>query len=501
MKHGRLLTAALAMLCLVLAGVALFDPTPASAAALDMAGTFRPADWSLSLLGALGGTIALADLKQKRAKAMEELEELAKGELTEETRKRFDELEGQVRTLDEDIQRAERLDAVRRSAAAAQAPAPQPGTTQAQDPVERRAGAVPAQVAERRDLGWEFGAFVRSYAQSQFAFRSEGRIVAPGQIAKDLYGERHPVTEAVQRAQTLNDNAGGGFLVAPTYASEIIRLFGPNTIVRRRGQVVPGNASYLKGKTGATVGYVGENEQGQVTGVTFGLIDMTEKDISAILPISQKLLRNANTIGLESYCRDELIRAAAEFEDRKFLYGNGVGKEVKGYANAIPAAQKFAATSSTTPTNAQVRADLRKILKALADANVPVDGNEPAWFLNPAVKMYLEDLYQGDLKAFPTLEGPNPTLLGYPVATTTQITGPAGAGGDIFFGAHRYAMIGDSVTMRLSTSDQASFKDASGQQVNMWAQGMMAIKLDMSHDFALRYEQAFGMLTGVKWGG
>jgi HK97 family phage major capsid protein len=118
--------------------------------------------------------------------------------------------------------------------------------------------------------------------------------------------------------------------------------------------------------------------------------------------------------------------------------------------------------------------------------------------------MFLQNLYTpgGENLAFPTLQGENPVLLGYPVDTTTQIPVNLGGGteSEIFFGSHGHAMIGDTVTMSLSTSDQASCVDAGGAQVNLWAQGMLGIKLDMSHDFALRYEQAFAMLTAVKWG-
>jgi HK97 family phage major capsid protein len=491
MKRGRTMTAALAVLCLF-AGLLMLDPGQASAAGLTLSAALPALSdhGSLGLLGALaalGGTITLAELKQKRAALLDEMDTITKADLTDETRTRFDAADTELRTLDADITRVSRLEEAQRLRAEQQAPKTETRST------------VHAGVAETRDLGWEFGAFVRSYAQSQLLFRSGKGQVQPSELATGFYGEQHPVTQELTRAQTASQNSDGGFLITPTLAGEFLRLFGPKTVVRKRARVVPGNASYLKGKSGASVTYVGENEQGQVTGVGFGMIDMTEKDISAILPISQKLLRNANTISIESYCRDELARAAAEFEDRMFFYGQGVGKQVKGYAFAIPAAMKFAAGAGTNPDHAAVRALLRKILKAMALANVPVDASA-AWYMNPAIKMYLEDLYVGDVKAFPSLEGSNPTLLGYPVDTTTQVTGPADAGGDIFFGVHGYAMVGDSVAMSLSVSDQASFKDANGQQVNMWAQGLMAIKLDMSHDFALQYPEAFGMLTGVKWG-
>ncbi|MBC9178563.1 phage major capsid protein [Pseudoroseomonas ludipueritiae] len=497
MKLGRFLTVALAPLCLLMLAAVLLMPNPAAAASLIDAAAALPTDmWAKMLLG-LAGTVTVAELMQKRGRLYDEMDTITRSELTDDSRKRFDEVEAEVKRLDADIVRLQRSEEIQRQRAREQQPQTLPGG--GTGPVlEERNHALPAAAAAQRDYGLEFGAFVRCYADSQVQFRS-GKVVQPAAIASEIYGERHPITGELQRAQNLSENAQGGFLVTPKLASEFLRLWGPNTIVRKRARVVPGNASYLKGKSGASVGYVGEAQQGNVTGVSFGMIDMNEKDIAAILPITRKLLRNANTISLEAYCRDELSRAAAEFEDRKCFYGTGVGKEIKGYAFSILDAMKFAAGAETNPSNQAIRAILRKVLKAMAAKNVPIDASA-AWYMNPAIKMFLEDVYQGDVKAFPTLEGPNPTLFGYPVDTSTQITGPGGEGGDIFFGVHRYAMLGESVSMQLSVSEEASFVDETGKQVNMWAQGLIGIKLDMSHDFALQYPEAFGMISGVKWG-
>lgn len=281
----------------------------------------------------------LKELMKLRAAKFDELEALAKQEETDETRAKFDELEAEIGKLDEDITRAKKLEQ-RRSEAAAQVPDDDDGgqddqaagQTRSQNPFNGRPTAAAAP-AEQRNLANEFGMFVRSYAAAQCEQR-DGKQVHPSQFAKRAYGDNHPVVANLERAQTASENSGGGFLITPNYMPEIIKLFGPNTIVRRNARSVPGNATYFKGKTGASVGYVGENEQGDVTGVTFGSMTMAEKDISAILPISKKLLRNTG-YNVEAYCRDELVRASAEFEDLKFLYGTGVGKEVKGYYHSI----------------------------------------------------------------------------------------------------------------------------------------------------------------------
>lgn len=234
----------------------------------------------------------LKELMKLRAAKFDELEALAKQEETDETRAKFDELEAEIGKLDEDITRAKKLEQ-RRSEAAAQVPDDDDGgqddqaagQTRSQNPFNGRPTAAAAP-AEQRNLANEFGMFVRSYAAAQCEQR-DGKQVHPSQFAKRAYGDNHPVVANLERAQTASENSGGGFLITPNYMPEIIKLFGPNTIVRRNARSVPGNATYFKGKTGASVGYVGENEQGDVTGVTFGSMTMAEKDISAILPISK----------------------------------------------------------------------------------------------------------------------------------------------------------------------------------------------------------------------
>ncbi|CCG42177.1 phage major capsid protein [Magnetospirillum molischianum] len=434
----------------------------------------------------------ITKLKAARAAVLDRMDGIvatataANRDLTAEERAALDVARAEDDGLAAQIATLEDLERRRAATATASAPIPAAATT------------VPATASAPRDQNFEVGAFIRSYAQAQLAMRN-GVATSAARVAAELYGERAPVTESISAAQTASDNAGGGFLIPPTLAPGIIDRFTPRTVVRKRATVVPGNAIYLRGLSVCSVDYIGENEQPDTTGTTFGTITMSEKDFGAILPISKKLLRNTS-FGVEAYCSTELVKAAAVFEDRKFLYGTGTGKQVQGYKFAIPKPHKIAAADKVAPTNQEVRADLRKVLKALAEADIPLDQNSPAWLMSPLVKMYLEDLYQGDLKAFPTLEGPNPTLMGYPVETTTLIAGPAGTGGDVFFGAHAFAMIGETVSMRLETSDTASFKDQSGSLVNLWAQDMLGVKLVMSHDFALRHAAAFAMLSGVKWG-
>ena len=439
----------------------------------------------------------LIELRRKRAAKMEELRALAGQDLTDEVRSKFDAAEAEVKSLDADIARLERAQELERSQA--QDALDELDDDSAPEPQQRARVTDP----QANDLFFQFGALVRSVA-SYHAARQDGVVGTLQRAAQVLYGDRHPVIDAItdsqKRAQTLGGASSGGLLVPPRMAATVIERFTPDTIVRRAATVVPGNAAYPKGLTGASVGYVGENEQGRVTGVSFGLIDMTEKDISAILPISKKLLRNI-TFGLESYCSTELARAAGLFEDEMFLYGDGVGKRVRGYYHSTPMANRINATVTTEPTAAQVRADIRKVILKLITANVPLMGAE--WWMHGRVLEYLRDVYQGDQLAFPTLQGNNPTLRGFPVRTTTNIRSNGGGTNDestIFFGAHQHALIGDTVAMTLSTSDQASYVDERGQQVNMWAQNMLAVKLDMSHDLKFRHDEAFAYLDKVRWG-
>lgn len=504
MINRKPLMAALGALCLVLAVTLIFclPADIALAATLDGAAHAGSIDLSSGASAVMfAGPIvpaAIAQLQQRRAQLLDDMDKLAKAEQTDETRSKFDKLEADVTALDKDIERAKRNDELQRSRAADQVPPDGPG---GEDDVERRA-QFPAAPAERMSPDRAVGAIVRCYALSQIQLRDQGQYVAPAKIAEGLYGERAEMTRAVSQAQTLSSNVAGGFLVPPTYASEIIERFGPNTVMRKRCQVVPTDAIYLKGKSGVIVGYVGENEQGNVTKVDFGLVQMGERDISAILPISKKLL-SKSAFNVESHCSGELTRGCGEFEDLMLLRGDGVGKRIKGLLYAVPKANKMKVADKSSPTPKEVRVELSKVLLRLANANVPMLNG--AWLMAPRVLVYLQNLYteSGELLAFPSLQGPNPTLMGYPVDTTTQIPVNLGAGSnesEIYFGAFGYAMLGDGASIALSTSDQASIKMPDGSQLNLWSQGMMAIKVDMSHDFALKQDDAFAVLEAVKWG-
>lgn len=493
--------AVLAVTSLVLAAALLVagcQPSPAFAA---LSHGFDP---SALLLGGF----TLAALQQRRSALLADLEKLVATEPTDETRAAFDKVESDLKKVDEDIKRAQSLETLRRNAAqiAAEQQEQQrsiPGGGGGDGGSTGMPGfLVPAAPEQRRNYGWEMGAMVRSYAIAQMHTRDGTGYEPPVKIASGLYGEQHPVVGMMQRAQTVSSGPGGGFAVPMTHAPEIIQGFNPLAIVRPLCRVVPGNAVYLRGLGGVVCGYVGENEQPKLTGVTFGLMEIGEKDFGAILPLSKKLLRNTGAHNVEAYCRDELTEGGSRWEDQMFLSGSGTGKQVQGLMHAIPQDHRFdAAASGDTPNHADARKWLRKILAALATANVPVGANTPAWLMHPVVKMYLEDLYVGDVKAFPTLESEAPTLMGYPVKTSTQLPGPGDAGGSvIIFGCFRLAMIGDTVSMALTTSDQASVVDANGTVINLWAQEMLGIKLLMSHDFALRHPKAFGLLSGITWG-
>ena len=102
MKLGRL-TRALAALCLFAAAALLIlAPGHAEAAVLPLSGALTavsPDGLVLSLLGALGGTITLAGLREKRGNLFDEMDTITRSELTEETRARFDAIEEEVKEM------------------------------------------------------------------------------------------------------------------------------------------------------------------------------------------------------------------------------------------------------------------------------------------------------------------------------------------------------------------------------------------------------------------
>lgn len=340
-----------------------------------------------------------------------------------------------------------------------------------------------------------------------------------------LYGENHPITKAL----VAGIGGSGGFIIPPEYINEIIELLRPKAVVRSanpRLMPMPRGTMTLPSQTGAaTAGYGAEASKIPVSQQTLGQIIASYKKLTALVPISNDLMRFADPAA-DAFVRDDLVKVMALREDLAFMLGDGTQNSPRGFisfaneyalqqggsagiwlssANSTYASGGNFITSAESITDTSVSNELGGLVNRLDTANVPDDRR--VWFMHPRTYNYLFNklnslglyVYRDEL-----MTG---TLLTYPVKRSTQIpinikdTTSANTVGASFImlAEMTEAMILDSMTLELFISREGSYTDAGGNQVNLVEKDQTLIRAIAEHDFQLRHPAAVAVLQGVIW--
>jgi HK97 family phage major capsid protein len=432
----------------------------------------------------------LATLRAKRGEIVDKMAVLADSEtaLTDEQKTQFDTLEKEVQGIDDQIGRIDRA----QKAAAASA-----------RPVDGQDVRVPAQ--PKSDRYEKDKTLVVGGALKMLLLGGNNPINALA-AAKEVYGERHPVTDfcgAAFKALITSSGPAGGFVVPPDYVNEIIELLRPMTVVRKAGpRVLPmprGTMTIPKGASPSTAFYGSEAGPITVSKPSFGQVVASFKKLTALVPVSNDMLRYADP-AIDAYVRDDLVQVLARREDLAFIRGDGTADSPKGFRTFVPAANVIASADAFSLTT--VTSELGGAVVSLTQANVPM--LKPVWIMHPRTLEYLwwvqnangfyvfrDELEKGNLRQ-------------YPYFTTTQIptnlsNGTHGDCSEIYFVDILQAMILDSMAMQLAVSQEAYFIDESGSQVSAFQSDLSLIRAITEHDFQMRHDEAIAVLNNVRW--
>lgn len=432
----------------------------------------------------------LNDLRRQRAEAANKLVALtdtatASGRtFTDEEQAEFDRLDKLVADYDRQIGAVERAQAVKAASA-------KPAT----EPAQAAQPAAQIEVVASAEPGIHLAQMTRALVVG----RGNPQIAA--QFAAQTFGERHPVTDAIGAALGSNDFSSGGALVPERFTAEVIPLLRPLTTIRRNAKVMPlvgGTDTMPTVENGTSAYYVGENTDITISEPQFGQIKFTEREIAALVPVSNKLLRHAS-VAVDVIIRDDLLQGFAQTEDLYFLRGSGIGAGPKGLRYLAPAANVIAANATINLAN--IDTDARKCELALMNANLPMRNRR--WLMAPRTFTYLRDLRDGNGNlVYPGLSLASPNWKGYAVEVTTQIPFNLGGGGDeseLYLVEFGNVIVADSYNIRIDASEQATYKSGNNL-ISAYSQNQTVIRALAGHDFAVNRPQAVAVLTGVKWG-
>lgn len=350
------------------------------------------------------------------------------------------------------------------------------------------AATVPALASDPQHRGVAAGFMVHALAQAR--------------------GDRDKAVAALERAghgaisAVLNGavETAGGVTIPQAQTAELIALLSARVVVRASGArtfpMPAGQIRRAKQIAPATATYTGEASAIAVSTPEFDKQDMAFKKLTAMVPISNDLLRYSN-LQMATIVRDDLLRVMALREDLAFLRGDGAGDTPTGVLHWIPA-ENWA--SGIAATAAAAEAAIRRAVSVVEDSNVAMTA--PGWVMRASAKNFLAALRDPlGHYLFPSIDQ-NGTLKGFPIRTTAQIPDNLGPGGDeteIYFGDWSEAMIGDSMALTVDQSNVASFVDADGSTISAFQNDLTVMRAISEHDFAPEHDVGFSGFRASGW--
>lgn len=293
----------------------------------------------------------------------------------------------------------------------------------------------------------------------------------------------------------------GGYLVPEVYANEIIELLYPATVIyslgARRLGMTNGNLNIPKIKTGSRAMFTGENRTIPKSAPKFGNLKLSAKKLTALIPMSNDLLRSTN-FDNDVIVGQDVTKQMALGVDWGAL--NGTGGEFqplgitknKGVQNIdVTALDELYASDAGVLTAAFPNYLIASVLKN----NVYADGL--GFVFNTSVEQFfksLRDNVGGFIFAQEMNE--NGTLAGYPYRTTNLLE-TAGGKTSIIFGNWNDLVIGEQGALEIETSREGAWTDDAGNLVSAFENDQTLIRAINNVDTGLRHDESFAVATKV----
>lgn len=391
----------------------------------------------------------------------------------------FDTAEADFKKADGALRRAESVEAAQAAAARGGDEATGGGTS---SPIT--AAARPQSEADKAmGVGFIVGAL---------AIHKGDRAGAAGYLDQ----EGHSGISAVLSGATAS---AGGVTIPQPLAQEVIDLLRPKVVVRKAGAqsspIPAGKMRHARLASGATAGYGTEAAAIVESEPSFDNVDMAFKKLTALVPISNDLLRQS-AVAMARVVRNDVVMQMAAREDIAFLRNDGTSGTPKGLKSWCLAPNWKVETAKTADA---VEALINSLVNLVEDADVSMMA--PGWAMRASTKNFLAGLR--DANGYPLYPSIDKTgeLKGYQIFTSSQIPNNLGAGSDteITFADFSEIMIGDALNLSIATNDGATFVNQSGDTVSAFQNDLTLMRAISEHDLAPMHDAAISGATVTGW--
>lgn len=301
--------------------------------------------------------------------------------------------------------------------------------------------------------------------------------------------------EEVVKALSAGSGSGGGFVIAPEMAEEVIEALTANSVAGKLGAStldINGTLTLPYVATGSSSYYNGENANATASEPAVAQLQLTEKKLVTLIPVSNDLLRQGSPKA-ENYIQTDAETSMRVKRDITFLRGSGTSFVPRGMLSwAGLASNTFneanAATGANNSTTAEIAGDLALLIRKVMDQKVPLVNM--AYVMPPKTwtRLQSEQTTAGAVR-FPEMA--DGKLLGFPFhiqqdIPITNSTPVASSSSELYFGAWGNVLIAEGRKLELEMFNGATYVNSSGTMVSGISQDQTVVRLIESHDFGCR---------------
>lgn len=317
-------------------------------------------------------------------------------------------------------------------------------------------------------------------------------------IAEKKFGDSEMAREFKALSATVPSD--GGYLVPEVYANEIIELLYPATTIyslgARRLDMVNGNLNIPKVKTGSRATFSGENRVTPKSAPKFGNLKLSAKKLTALIPMSNDLLRSTNFDNDVIVGQDITKQMALGVEWGAFM-GSGNEFQPLGILNnkkvQTISADKIDAAYATK--GVLTAAFPNYMAAVVLKSNTYAEGL--GFVFNTSVEQFFKSM-RDNVGGFIFADemNANGTLAGYPYKTTNLLETVDGKA-KIIFGNWNDMIIGEQGALEIVTSKEGTWTDDSGNLVSAFENDQTLIRAINNVDVGLRHEESFAIAENV----
>lgn len=303
------------------------------------------------------------------------------------------------------------------------------------------------------------------------------------------------------KALSVTSPSDGGYLVPEVYANEIIELLYPSTVIyslgARRLGMNNGNLNIPKIKTGSRALFTGESRSLPKSAPKFGNLKLSAKKLTALIPMSNDLLRSTNFDNDVIVGQDVTKQMALGVDFGAFL-GSGGEFQPLGITrnkNVLNLDVTSLGTEYASTAGVLTAAFPNYLVASVLKNNVYADGL--GFVFNTSVEQFFKSL-RDNVGGFIFADemNKNGTLVGYPYKTTNLLE-TVGGKTQIIFGNWNDLVIGEQGALEIETSREGSWTDDAGNLISAFENDQTLVRAINNVDTGLRHDESFAVASKV----